>query len=89
MTLAVIGLDLRGKKCIYPASLQTWQPGASATQHQQKAESLVMLNFPEDVAYPAGVVTPFAASAIVSPVAVFMGFISLNDKQMSSRKIDY
>lgn len=32
---------------------------------------------------------PFAASAIVSPVAVFMGFISLNDKEMSPRKIAY
>lgn len=57
MTLAVIGLDLRGRKWHYPASLQVWQPGVSATQHQQKAASLVMLNSLEDVEYPAGVVS--------------------------------
>lgn len=49
MTLAVIELDLRGRKWIYSASLQIWQPGAFATQHQQKAANLVMLNSLEDV----------------------------------------
>lgn len=57
MTLAVIGLDLRGRKWIFPASLQTWQPGASAKQLQQKTASLVMLNSQEDVEYPAGIVS--------------------------------
>lgn len=57
MTLAVIGLDLRGRKWIYPASLQTWQPGASETQHQQKAANVVMQNSSEDVKYPAGIVS--------------------------------
>lgn len=89
MTLAAIGVDLRGRKWIYPASLQTWQPGASAAQHQQKAASLVMLNSLEDVEYPAGVVSSLCCiSLCFSIVAVFMGFISLNDKDMPSRKID-
>jgi len=30
MTLALIGLDLSRRKCIYPISLQTSQPGESA-----------------------------------------------------------
>lgn len=72
----------------FSASLQTWQPGASATQPQQKAASLVMLNSLEDVEYPAGVSSLCCLSHCFFIVAVFVGFISLNDKDMPSRKID-